>query len=72
MPNRNDVVQDILLALVEGKTTREGLRLSRKDITAFFRSSMRANFEGGGYALSLDQPMRDGRSFYDVIANREA
>lgn len=68
MPGRDDVIQDILVALHEGKTTVETLRVNRKDITAFFRSYMRNNFESGGYAISLDQPMRDGRSFHDILA----
>ncbi|MDO8875728.1 MAG: hypothetical protein Q8M24_14680 [Pseudolabrys sp.] len=68
MPGRDDVIQDIFVALGEGKTTVETLRINRKDITAFLRSHMRNNFEGSGYAVSIDQPMRNGRSFHDVLA----
>lgn len=64
---RGDVCQEIMLAILEGKTTLEELRLSSSLVRSFVRRANHDNMESGGYALSLDAPMRDGRSWYDVL-----
>lgn len=64
---RADVCQEIMLALWQREVSIEELRADRKLIGKFISGAKKANLEGGGYALSLDQPMRDGRSWYDVL-----
>ncbi len=64
---RADVCQEIMLALWQGDTSIEELRADKALVNHFIRGARKANYEGGGYALSLDVPMRDGRSWYDVL-----
>jgi hypothetical protein len=64
---REDVCQEIMLALYEGTVTIDELRKNKGHLRAFIRSFKRDNLEEGGYAISLDQPMRDGRSWHDVL-----
>lgn len=62
---RSDVVQEIMLALYECRTTIDAVRAGgwRPFVRGFYRN----NHEAGGQALSLDTPMRDGRSWHDVL-----
>lgn len=71
LPGREDVCQEIMLALWEGRITLEQLKANRANIRPFVRSFTRDNYESGGYAVSLDQPMHDGRSWHDVLAAPE-
>ncbi len=67
-PGREDVCQEIMLALWEGKVTLDDLRRHRGSIRSFVRSFNVANFEAAGYAISLDRPLRNGGSWYDILA----
>lgn len=64
---RADVCQEIMLALWMKETSLEELRSDRALLGRFVRGFRKANFEAGGQAISLDVPMRDGRSWYDVL-----
>jgi len=69
LPGREDVCQEILLALWEGKITLDQLRANRSNVGAFVRRFQSENYEASGYAISLDVPMRSGGSWHDVIAD---
>lgn len=69
MPGREDVCQEVMLALWEKRITLDQLRANSKNLRPFIRQFSAANYENGGYALSLDQPMYDGRSWHDVLAD---
>lgn len=69
MPGREDVCQEIMLALWERRITLDQLKANRADLRAFVRSFTRDNYEAGGYAISLDVPMRSGQSWHDVLAD---
>lgn len=64
---RADVCQEIMLALLDGSVTLDELRSDQRLVRSFVSRSRRENEEMGGYALSLDAPMRDGRSWYEVM-----
>lgn len=64
---RADVCQEILLALWQKEISLDELRADRAAVNKFIRGVRKANYEAGGYALSLDVPMKDGRSWYDVL-----
>lgn len=65
MPGREDVVQDALLAVLEGRTTLDQLKAG--GISMFLRNFRRSNYESNGYALSLDMPRIGGGSWHDVL-----
>lgn len=64
---RADVCQEIMLALWQKEVSIDELRGDRALVQSFIRGFRKANFEAGGQAISLDTPMRDGRSWYDVL-----
>lgn len=64
---RGDVCQEIMLALWEGQISIEELRSNKSLVSDFIGRARKANYEAGGYALSLDAPMGDGRSWYEVL-----
>jgi hypothetical protein len=68
---RADVCQEIMLALWQKETTIEDLRADKALIRKFTSGFYSSNFEQGGHALSLDAPMRDGRSWYSVLPDNE-
>lgn len=68
---RADVCQEIMLALWERDTSLEELRADKALVRKFMNRARNDNYELGGYALSLDQPMRDGRSWYDVLPDQQ-
>ena len=70
-PCREDICQEIMLALWEKRITLNDLIDNREDVRAFIRSFKKGNYEMGGYAISLDVPMYDGRSWHDVLAAPE-
>jgi hypothetical protein len=57
--------------LHEGQITIEHLRKDKSDISKFIRSFRRANFEAGGFAVSLDQPTKSGASRYNWVLSRQ-
>jgi hypothetical protein len=63
---RADIIQEIMLALLEKRFTLAEMRDPRI-VRQFIKGFRSSNFEDCGYALSLDAPMRDGRSWYDVL-----
>ena len=69
MPGREDVCQEILLALFEQRITLNELKANRANLRSFVASFRRDNYESGGYAVSLDQPMYDGRSWHDTLSS---
>lgn len=66
MPNRADVLQEIMLALLEGRTTPRLLR--HHGVRQFVSGVYRANFERSGFAISLDAPGLDGRPLVERMA----
>jgi hypothetical protein len=71
LPGREDVCQEIMLALFEGAITIDDLRKNKGQIRTFIKAFRRDNWEEGGYAISLDAPMHDGRSWHDVLSNEQ-
>lgn len=65
---RSDMCQEIMLAIMEGRTTLEMLRAKKASSSYFIRKFYKDNFEQSGYALSFDAKDDDGRS-YDEIAS---
>lgn len=72
MPGREDICQEIMLALWEKKISLDDLKANRADIRGFVRRFTKDNYEVGGYAISLDAPMHTGQSWHDVLAAPEA
>lgn len=64
---RADVCQEIMLALWQKQVSLEELRRDKSLVRKFVSGFRKANLEAGGYVMSLDVPMRDGRSWYDVL-----
>lgn len=64
---RADICQEIMLAIWTKEVSLDELRSDRALVNRFVKGFRRANLEGGGWALSLDVPMKDGRSWYDVL-----
>lgn len=64
---RADICQEIMLAIWMKQITLEELREDRTAVQSFVRGFRKSNFEAGGHAISLDVPMHDGRSWYDVL-----
>lgn len=64
---RADICQEIMLALWQKQTTLDELRADKSLVRKFTSGFYSTNFESGGHALSLDAPMHDGRSWYDVL-----
>lgn len=64
---RADVCQEIMLALWQKETSIEELKKAPALIRKYCGRVRTMNYEGGGYCLSLDMPMRDGRKWYDVL-----
>jgi hypothetical protein len=73
LPNhiRADVCQEIMLALWQKETSLEELRADKGLVSKFIKGVKKANLEGSGFVLSLDMPMRDGRSWYDVLPDTQ-
>ncbi len=68
MPGREDICQDIMLALWEKKITLDELKANRHRVREFVTAFRRKNMEASGYAVSLDVPMASGQSWHDVLA----
>lgn len=70
MPGREDVVQDVMLALWETRTSLTELRADPRALQAFVRSFRKASFERSGYGVeSMDVTIHsedgDGKSKYE-------
>jgi hypothetical protein len=67
---RADIGSMIGVAWVEDKTLIDALQRDPLKVKPFITAARNQNYEKGGYgAESLDTPMRDGRSWHDVLAN---
>jgi len=67
MPDRDDIVQTLLLALHDGSLAPEQLT-DRKRVRAIITAVRKSNSEQSGYAVSFDAPGEDGRTLHDRIA----
>lgn len=67
MAGREDVCQTILLAILEGRITLEQLRANKERIRPFITDFMKANYEARGYAVSIDEPLKNGRSLHETL-----
>lgn len=68
MPGREDVCQDIMMALWESRISLAELRNDPAAVRSFIKSFRKTNFERGGYAESLDMTVHadgDGRVKHD-------
>lgn len=69
LPGREDVCQDIMLALWESRTSLDDLKNDHKAVRAFVKAFRKTSFERGGYAESMDVTLHsdsgDGRSKYE-------
>jgi hypothetical protein len=72
LPGREDICQEIMLALLEKRITIEQLKAARSNIRAFINKFKRENYEEGGFAISLDEPRHDGQSWHDVLSTDSA
>lgn len=68
---RADVCQEMLADIYLGEASLEELTAESKLVRKYITRMKKDNYEGGGYAISLDQPMYDGRSWYDVLPEPE-
>lgn len=68
---RADVCQEIMVDLLEGKTTIHELQTDKRLIAKYIKAFRLQNTELCGYAISLDRPLADGRSWYDVLPDPE-
>lgn len=66
---REDAVQEIMLAFLEGRASLDEIK--RGGWRKLTRITFESNFESSGYALSLDMPMSDGRSWHDVLSHEQ-
>jgi hypothetical protein len=66
---REDICQEIMIALWEKRITLDQLKAARENVRGLVRAFNRANFEQSGFAVSLDLPREDGRSWHDVLAD---
>lgn len=71
LPGREDVCQEIMLALWEGKITVDQLRANKDNLRGFIRDFTKANYEAGGHSISLHAPRGDGddRMLIDSLAD---
>lgn len=64
---RGDICQEIMLALWEKTISLDEIKSSPSLVRDFVRRAYKSNYEGSGWAFSLDVPMPDGRSWYEVL-----
>lgn len=65
---RADMCQEILLALLEGRTTMQQLRARHDDATFFIKKFWRDNFELSGRAVSLDATIGD-QTYFEIASS---
>lgn len=66
---REDICQEILIALLEKRISVADLRANKGSVREFVAAFNRENFEGSGYVISLDEPRMDGRSWHDMLVD---
>lgn len=64
---RGDICQEIMLAVLEGRTTIDELRSRRDNATFFIKKFYHDNYEQAGRAVSFDR--REDERTYDEIAS---
>jgi len=68
LPGREDVCQDIMLAILE-----RGLTPNREVVNEFIRKFRKQNYENSGYALSLDAMLYDtDRTLADTLVGESS
>lgn len=69
LPGREDVCQDIMLAILE-----RGLTPDKATVREFIRKFSRENYECGGYAMSLDAPIpgTDNLRLIDTLSEADS
>lgn len=74
MPGREDVCQEIMLAMWEGRVTLPQLRASVSTVRSFITFFRRLNFERSGYATSMDAviPGTNGLRLSDTFSNEDS
>lgn len=69
IPGREDVVQDIMLALWESRTSLDELKNDPKAVRSFVKAFRKTSFERGGFAESMDVTLHSddghGKSKYE-------
>jgi hypothetical protein len=70
LPGRDDVCQEIMIAIWEGRTTIEHLK--QHGAGSLIRQFRRDNYESRGYAISLSEPRPGGGSWDDVLSADES
>lgn len=64
---RADICQEVMLAVLEGRTTIDALRARRDNAAFFIKKFYRENYEAAGHAISFDD-QEDHRT-YDEVAS---
>jgi hypothetical protein len=64
---RSDAGQDLAVAILSGAVDLKTLLTEPSAVRRFVSAARRKNYEANGYAVSLDQPRRDGGSWHDVL-----
>lgn len=65
---RADVCQEIMIAILEGRTTLEALRSRKGTVPYFIRRFYKDNYEDSGRALSFS--VEDERSYDEIASSR--
>jgi hypothetical protein len=72
LPGRDDVCQDLIVALLDGRESLDRLRAAPSRLRSFITAFYAANFEARGFARSLDAPLTaDGGTLHDLLAAPE-
>jgi hypothetical protein len=66
---RADMCQEIMLAILEGRTSLEDLKNKKANGAYFIRKFYKDNYDASGSAISFDAVDSDGRTFEQVQAN---
>ncbi len=64
---RADICQEIMLAIWQKEISLDELKKTPSLLRKYSGRVRTMNYEAGGYCISLDMPMRDGRKWYDVL-----
>lgn len=65
---RADICQEMMLAIIEGTTTIDEIKLNREKSSWFFKKFYRENYEQAGRAISLTEQQNEDRN-YDETAS---
>lgn len=69
---RADVCQEIMIAIMEGRTTLEMLKAKRGSASYFIRKFYKDNYEQAGHAISFDAVSDEGMSTGESVERRVA